>query len=76
MPVAVSVLADQDIAADKREELLDALPNIFVEENAEALGAMFEAMQGTDPLLEPGSEIFQPFVEIASIANVDISDLG
>lgn len=76
MPVAVSVLADQDIAPDKREALLEALPNVFVEENAEALGAMFEAMQGTDPLLEPGAEIFQPFVEIASIANVDISDLG
>jgi phosphonate transport system substrate-binding protein len=76
MPVAVSVLADQELAGDKRELLLEALPNIFVEENAEALGAMFEAMQGTEPILEPGDEIFAPFVEIASIADVDISDLG
>lgn len=76
MPVAVTVLADQLIAEDKRELLLEALPNIFVEENAEALGAMFEAMQGTGPILEPDAKIFQPFVDIAAIADVDISDLG
>ncbi|MFD4991667.1 phosphate/phosphite/phosphonate ABC transporter substrate-binding protein [Cellulosimicrobium cellulans] len=76
MPVAVTVLADQDIAADKRELLLEALPNVFTEDNAEALGAMMEAMQGTEPVLEPGDEIFQPFVDIAAIADVDISDLG
>ncbi|WP_022894710.1 phosphate/phosphite/phosphonate ABC transporter substrate-binding protein [Agromyces subbeticus] len=76
MPVAVTVLADQLIAEDKRELLLEALPNVFVEENAEALGAMFEAMQGTGPILEPDAKIFQPFVDIAAIADVDISDLG
>ncbi|QAY74109.1 phosphate/phosphite/phosphonate ABC transporter substrate-binding protein [Agromyces protaetiae] len=76
MPVAVSVLADQNIAADKRELLLEALPKVFVSENAEALGAMFTAMQGTDPILEPKKSIFQPFVDIAKIADVDISDLG
>lgn len=76
MPVAVTVLADQEIADDKRELLLEALPKIFVEENAESLGAMFEAMQGTEPILEPGADLFQPFVEIAAIAEVDISDLG
>ncbi|GAA4773676.1 phosphate/phosphite/phosphonate ABC transporter substrate-binding protein [Microbacterium gilvum] len=76
MPVAVSVLADQQIADDKRELLLEALPAVFTEENAEALGAMFEAMQGTDPVLEPAADIFQPFVDIAAIADVDISDLG
>ncbi|MDF2920604.1 MAG: phnD [Microbacterium sp.] len=76
MPVAVSVLADQSIAPDKRELLLEALPNVFVEENAEALGAMMEAMQGTEPVLEPSRDIFQPFVDLAAIADVDISDLG
>ncbi|UOQ57006.1 phosphate/phosphite/phosphonate ABC transporter substrate-binding protein [Leucobacter allii] len=76
MPVAVTVLADQGIAADKRELLLDALPQVFTEENAEALGAMFSAMQGSDPILEPDAAIFEPFVEIAAIADVDISDLG
>jgi phosphonate transport system substrate-binding protein len=76
MPVAVTVLADQNLSDDKREILLEALPNVFVEENAEALGAMFSAMQGTEPILEPSSDVFQPFVELAAIADVDISDLG
>ena len=76
MAVSVTVLADQGLATDKRELLVEALPNIFVEENAEQLGAMFEAMQGTDPVLEPGAELFQPFVDIAAVAGVDISDLG
>lgn len=76
MPVAVTVLADQDLAEDKRALLLEALPRVFTEENAEALGAMMEAMQGTEPILEPDDEIFQPFVDIAAIADVDISDLG
>ncbi|WP_419702868.1 phosphate/phosphite/phosphonate ABC transporter substrate-binding protein [Promicromonospora sp. NFX87] len=76
MPVAVTVLADQQIADDKRELLAEALPNVFVEENAESLGAMFEAMQGTEPVVDPDPSIFQPFVDIAAIADVDISDLG
>ena len=76
MPVAVTVLADQQIAEDKRELLAEALPNVFVEENAEALGAMFEAMQGTEPIVDPDPSTFQPFVDIAAIADVDISDLG
>jgi phosphonate transport system substrate-binding protein len=76
MPVAVTVLADQGLAEDKRSELLEALPQVFTEENADQLGAMLEAMQGTEPILEPGTEIFQPFVDIAAIADVDISDLG
>lgn len=76
MPVAVTVLADQGLSEDKREILLEALPKVFVEENAEALGAMFSAMQGTEPILEPSSDIFRPFVELAAIADVDISDLG
>lgn len=76
MPVAVTVLADQEIAADKRDLLLEALPSIFVEENAEQLGVMFDAMQGAEPMLEPESDLFQPFVEIAAVADVDISDLG
>ncbi|GEK81180.1 phosphate/phosphite/phosphonate ABC transporter substrate-binding protein [Agrococcus baldri] len=76
MPVAVTVLADQELDAGKREVLLEALPNVFVEDNAEALGSMFEAMQGTEPILQPEDEIFQPFVEMAAIADVDISDLG
>lgn len=76
MPVSVAVLADQNLADDKREVLLDALPSVFTEGNRERLGAMMEAMQGTEPVLEPKKEMFQPFVDIAAIAGVDISDLG
>jgi|GEM_PF-767445 len=76
MPVAVTVLADQELADDKRELLLDALPKVFTPENSEKLGAMMEAMQGTEPILEPDAELFQPFVDIAAIAGVDISDLS
>ncbi|MFJ3408335.1 phosphate/phosphite/phosphonate ABC transporter substrate-binding protein [Promicromonospora sp. NPDC090134] len=76
MPVAVTVLADQELADDKRELLKQALPQVFVEENADALGAMFEAMQGTEPIVDPDPSTFQPFVDIAAIADVDISDLG
>lgn len=76
MPVAVTVLADQQLDDAKRADLLEALPNVFSEDNAEELGAMLEAMQGTEPILEPQDEIFQPFVDIAAVAGVDISDLG
>ncbi|NUL44410.1 phosphate/phosphite/phosphonate ABC transporter substrate-binding protein [Cellulosimicrobium funkei] len=75
MPVAVSVLADQGLSEDKRELLLEAIPKVFVEENADELGPMMEAMQGSEPILEPSDEIFQPFVDIAAVAGVDISDL-
>lgn len=76
MPVAVSVLADQDLDPAERELLLEAVPRVFVPENEEELGTMMEAMQGTEPILEPSDDIYQPFVEIAAIADVDIADLG
>lgn len=76
MPVSVAVLADQNLAEDKRELLLKSLPEVFIEGNSERLGAMMEAIQGTEPVLEPKKEMFQPFVEIAAVAGVDISDLG
>jgi phosphonate transport system substrate-binding protein len=76
MPIAVTLLADQELAEDKREALLEALPEVIVEENAERLGVMYEATQGTEPILEPKKDLFKPFVDIAAIADVDISDLG
>lgn len=76
MPVSISVLGNQSMSAEKRALLLETLPEVFVEENAEALGALFEGMQGVEPILEPSPSVFAPFVEIAAIADVDISDLG
>jgi len=76
MPIAVTVLADQHIAPDKAALLKDVLPKLFVEENADRLGVMFEAIQGGEAVVDPPAELFQPFVDIAAIADVDISDLG
>lgn len=76
MPVSVTILADQGLAGDKRELLLEALPKVFVEKNADQLGPLLEAMQGTSPILEPDATLFQPFVDLAAVAGVDISDLG
>jgi phosphonate transport system substrate-binding protein len=76
MPVSVTVLADQQIDPDKAALLKDVLPRVFVEENAEQLGAMFEAIQGGEAIVDPQRELFEPFVDIAAIADVDISDLG
>ena len=43
---------------------------------AEALGPLYGGTGGIEPMLEPKSDIFKPFVRIAQIAGVDISDLG
>ncbi|QIM16186.1 phosphate/phosphite/phosphonate ABC transporter substrate-binding protein [Leucobacter insecticola] len=75
MPVSVAVLADQNLPAETRDLILEALPQVFVEANAKRLGTMMEATQGTAPVSMPGTSMFQPFVDTAAIAGVDISDL-
>jgi phosphonate transport system substrate-binding protein len=32
--------------------------------------------EGTEPIIEPSKDEFQPIVDIAAVAGVDISDLG
>ncbi|WP_309131434.1 phosphate/phosphite/phosphonate ABC transporter substrate-binding protein [Brevibacterium sp.] len=76
MPVAVSMLADQNLAEDKRELLLEALPTVISEDNGSRLSTYVEATQGSEPILEPSTDIFDPFVELAAVADVDITDLG
>ncbi|RBP65706.1 phosphonate transport system substrate-binding protein [Brevibacterium sanguinis] len=76
MPVAVSMLADQNLAADKREALLDALPEVISEKNGDRLQTFVDATQGSEPILEPSDEIYQPFVDLAKVADVEIADLG
>lgn len=77
MPVSTSVLGNPDMSDKKRQALLDALPKVFSEENKDRLGAYGEGMaSGIEPIVEPGDEVFQPFVDIAAIADVDITDLG
>lgn len=77
MPIAVSFLGNPDMSETKREALLKAIPAVFSDANREVLGLYMQAMpEGSSPIIEPGRELFQPFVDIASVAGVDISDLG
>ena len=77
MPVSMSALTNPDMSDSKREALLEAIPQLFSEENRDALGIYMESMpEGVEPIVEPETELFQPFVDIASVAEVDISDLG
>lgn len=76
MPVAMSVLARPSLDDETRELLQVALPKVFSEENAEALGPLGEGAIGVETLIDPDDSVFQPFVDIAAVADVDISDLG
>ncbi len=77
MPISVSMLGSQSMSDEKRALLLEAIPAVFSDVNRDTLGLYMEGMpEGVDPIVEPGDEIFQPFVDIAAIAGVDISDLG
>lgn len=76
MPIGLSFLGNPDMSEEKREALLEAIPAVFSDENRDELGLYMDSMtEGTDPIVEPERELFQPFVDIAAIADVDISDL-
>ena len=76
MPVSTTVIVNRRMTQEKRDLLLAAIPAVFSEKNAEALGPLYGGTGGIEPMLEPKSDIFKPFVRIAQIAGVDISDLG
>lgn len=77
MPVSISVLGNQSMSEAKRAALLKAIPQVFTPANAGELGPYGEAFpEGVEPVIEPEDTIFQPFVDIAAVADVDISDLG
>ncbi len=75
MPVAGTVLARQSLDDDTRALLEKALPAVFSEENAEALGALGEGFIGRETLLAPEPDLFQGFVDIAAVAGVKLEDL-
>lgn len=76
MPISISFLGSQQMSEAKRDALLEAIPAVFSDENRGELGVYMEAMpEGVDPIVEPDTELFQPFVDIAAVADVDISDL-
>ncbi|WP_156761625.1 phosphate/phosphite/phosphonate ABC transporter substrate-binding protein [Microbacterium karelineae] len=77
MPISISFLGSQRMSDAKREALLEAIPAVFSDENRDELGVYMEAMpEGIEPIVEPDRTLFQPFVDIAAVADVDISDLG
>ncbi|MFE6646540.1 phosphate/phosphite/phosphonate ABC transporter substrate-binding protein [Nocardioides sp. NPDC057772] len=76
MPISITVLGSKDMSEEKRAALLDAIPQVFATENADKLGVYAEGIpSGVEPIIEPREDEFQPFVDIAKIADVDISEL-
>ena len=76
MDVSMAVIASQGMSEEKRQALLSVLPKVFAEKNKDSLGVYAEAgIVGVDPTLQPGREEFQPLVDVATVAGVDISDL-
>ena len=76
MPVGMAVLGNQSMDAEKRQDIIEAIPSIFSKENADTLGVYSASTVGVEPFIEPDEELFAPLVDIAAVAGVDISDLG
>ena len=76
MPVMGSVLGSPELSDEKRTVIQDAIQAVFVEENAEALGALGSSFIGLPVAVDPEPAVFDGFVEIAGIAGVDLEDLG
>ncbi|EON31001.1 ABC-type phosphate/phosphonate transport system, periplasmic component [Gordonia terrae C-6] len=74
MDVTGTVLARQSLDDETRTLLQEALPKVFAEENAEALGA-YSSFAGQDVVIAPDSSVFAPFAEIAAVAGVELGDL-
>ncbi|MFZ2529103.1 MAG: phosphate/phosphite/phosphonate ABC transporter substrate-binding protein [Rhodococcus sp. (in: high G+C Gram-positive bacteria)] len=75
MPVMGAVLARPSLDDDTRTLLQTALPTVFSETNAEALGALGAGFIGLDEIIDPSPAEFQPFVDIAAVAGVELEDL-
>lgn len=75
MPVSMTVLGSQSLDDTTRDQLVEALPAIFAPENAEKLSVLFAAVGDAEAVSEPGKELFQPFVDMAAVVGVDLSDL-
>lgn len=76
MPVSMSLLGNQHMSDEKRQAIIEAIPQVFSAENADRLDVYAEIIGADAAIVEPDRELFQPFVDIAAVADVDISDLG
>ncbi|NYF14274.1 phosphonate transport system substrate-binding protein [Pseudoclavibacter sp. JAI123] len=75
MPVMGSVLGSPELSDEKRTIIQDAIQAVFVEENAEALGALGSGFIGLPVSVDPEPSVFDGFVEIAGVAGVQLEDL-
>lgn len=75
MPVSMTILGSQELDDATRDQLIDAIPGVFVEENAEDLTVLFDAVGDAEAFEKPGKELFAPFVQMADVVGVDLSDL-
>ncbi|WP_258063038.1 hypothetical protein [Pseudoclavibacter sp. Z016] len=75
MPVMGSVLGSPELSDEKRTVIQDAIQAVFVEENAEALGALGSGFIGLPVSVDPEPSVFDGFVEIAGVAGVKLEDL-
>lgn len=75
MPVSLSVLIPANINEQRRADLLAALPKVFSADNADVMGVYASVTNGVAPVIEPEKALFQPFVDIAGIAGVELKDL-
>lgn len=76
MDVMGSVLVRPSLDDETRDLLQEALPKVFSEENAEALGALGEGFIGLEEIMDPEPSTFAGFAEIAEIAGVQLEDLA
>ncbi|WP_282948650.1 phosphate/phosphite/phosphonate ABC transporter substrate-binding protein [Cellulomonas endometrii] len=74
MDIMGTVLARQSLDDETRTLLEEALPRVFSEENAEALGA-YSSFTGLDVVIAPEPSAFASFAEIAAVAGVELEDL-
>lgn len=74
MDIMGTVLARQSLDDETRTLLEEALPMVFSEENAEALGA-YSSFAGLDVTIAPEPSAFASFAEIAAVAGVELEDL-
>jgi phosphonate transport system substrate-binding protein len=74
MDIMGTVLARQSLDDETRTLLEEALPRVFSEENAEALGA-YSSFTGLDVVIAPDPSAFASFAEIAAVAGVELEDL-
>ncbi|MBS9372270.1 phosphate/phosphite/phosphonate ABC transporter substrate-binding protein [Rhodococcus sp. B50] len=74
MPIQGTVLARQSLDDETRAQLQRALPKVFSEDNAEALGA-YSGFIGLEAIVDPSASEFQSFIDIAAVAGVELSDL-